>query len=196
MQQVVAMLVEKQNLSIIFIGLIGFVFLLLYDVASLKKIKNRVVMAYAGYVVQVYAIIRAVLEDNALAVSQWIRWAGWPLTLAGASWLLYCLFLFTPLRQTYYDASGPALTTEGPYALSRHPGVYGYTVFIIGLALISRSLLLFQGGLIWSLANVGYVFIQDKYIFPRLLTGYHDYRNQVPMLIPNAKSIRRFWNTK
>lgn len=196
MQQIIEMFLEIRNIPLLLIGLTGFGFLLLYDVVSLRNVKYRVVMAQAGYGVQFYAILRAALYDKELVVSQWIRWMGWPLALAGVSWLLYCLFLYTPLRQTYYDTNGPTLTTDGPYALSRHPGVYGYTSLVIGLSLVSRSLLLFKCGIIWSLANVGYVFIQDRYIFPLLLAGYDEYRQQTPMLIPNVKGFKRFWYTK
>jgi protein-S-isoprenylcysteine O-methyltransferase Ste14 len=187
---------EIQSIRIILLGLVGFGFLLLYDIASIRSIKNRFIFAVTGYGIQVYAIIAAVIAGSELTVSPWLLWLGFPVAIAGAGWLLYCLFLFPPLRRTYLEVNGPALTTEGPYALSRHPGVYGYTTLIIGLALFSRSLLLLQSGLIWSLANVGYVFIQDRIIFPILFNGYRDYWKSTPMLIPNKKSIKHFWNTR
>ena len=177
------------------VGILAFGVLFLYDIVSLKKVKYRYIMAVVGYGAQIFAVGAAALGDKELAVGLWVPWAGWFLALAGAGWLLYCLFLFPPMRRSYWQAGGPVLTTEGPYALSRHPGVYGYTAMVIGLALGTRSSLLLESGLVWSLVNLGYVLVQDYYIFPVLLTGYWDYRKETPMIIPNKTSIKRFWDT-
>ncbi len=190
------MLFEPGHFYIVLTGFSGFIFLLLYDLAALKKVNNRFALALLGYGVQVYAIILAALKVREIVAQRWTLYIGGPLTVMGACWLLYCLVLFPPIRRTYREAGGPVLTTDGPYALSRHPGVYGYTAFVLGLALISRSLLLLQAGILWSLANLGYVLIQDRYIFPLLLTGYNEYRRNTPMLIPTSYSIKRFWQTK
>ncbi|MCR3922493.1 MAG: hypothetical protein NUK65_08265 [Firmicutes bacterium] len=190
------MINETQTKGIILLGFIGFVLLLFYDMASLKKVKNRFVLSILGYGIQAYAIIWAALRTEMRFVGEWVMWLGLPVALAGLSWLLYCLFLFPPIRKTYQDVNGPVLTTQGPYALCRHPGIYGYSAFVLGLALLTRSELLFVSGCIWSCINVGYVFLQDRFIFGSLLSGYQDYRNHTPMLIPNEASVKKFWKTK
>jgi protein-S-isoprenylcysteine O-methyltransferase Ste14 len=182
--------------KIISAGVLGFLFLLIYDLVSLIKLSNRFLFSLLGYSVQAYAVVRAACYDRRLMLGSSLRCLAWPLMLSGLGWLLYCLFLYQPLRKTYFDRQGPVLTTEGPYALVRHPGVYGYTVFILALAVVCRSRLLLSAGSLWSLINIIYVFIQDRFIFPVLLVGYDEYRRHTPMLIPTAKSFRRFWATK
>lgn len=182
--------------NIIAMGVAGYLLLLIYDLASLRKLPYRFLFSLLGYSMQAYAIVSAALFEQQLAVSKYLWLLAWPLMLAGLSWLLYCLFLYPPLRRTYRDKKGPALTTEGPYALSRHPGVYGYTFFVLSLAVISRSQLLLSAGCLWSVINLIYVFLQDRFIFMALLEGYEQYRRNTPMLIPNLQSIKRFWATK
>lgn len=181
---------------IIVSGVAGYLLLLFYDLASLRKLPYRFLLSLAGYSVQAYAIVRAAFFDQQLIISKYSWWLAWPLMLFGLGWLLYCLFLYPPLRKTYRDSSGPKLTTEGPYALTRHPGVYGYTFFVLALAVLKRSRLLLSAGCLWSVINLIYVFIQDRFIFRALLAGYDDYCRTTPMLIPNARGVRRFWATK
>ena len=182
--------------TIVFLGTSGFLLLLLYDLLTLKKVSFRFVVAFLGYGMQVTAVTIAVFSDNKLHVGGWVVWLGWLLLLSGVSWLVYSLYLFGPIRQTYWDENGPALTTEGPYAVCRHPGIYGYTVSLIGLTIITRSLTLLFCSIIWSLVNVGYIYLQDSYLFVQLFEGYKEYCKNTPMLIPTKKGVKRFWATK
>lgn len=179
-------------MTTIYIGLIGYSILFLYDLFSLYQVKHRSLLAYGGYIIHVYAITIAARNETTLSIPNWLNWVGWLLVFIGGSWLIYCLFLFPPILKNYRRNSKLELTTEGPYALSRHPGVYGYITFIIGLILVSGSPLLLKSGLIWIMANLIYVFIQDRWIFPSLFTRYKEYRKQTPFIIPNIEGIKCF----
>lgn len=185
-----------QYLSVSLIGLAAFGCLVLYDWLTIKKIRYRVVWAFVGYGMQVLAIILAAIHDSNLFVGTWFGLIGWIFLGTGVVWLLYCLYFFKPIRATYWDSFGPHLTTAGPYAICRHPGVYGYIVFILGLALVCRSQMLLFVGIFWSMINVIYVYLQDRYIFAKLFSGYEEYRKETKMLIPTMKGLKRFWVTK
>ncbi|MEG0755259.1 MAG: hypothetical protein RR450_02585 [Oscillospiraceae bacterium] len=44
--------------------------------------------------------------------------------------------------------------------------------------------------LLFTAADVLYVVIQDRYIFPKTLSGYADYQKTTPFLIPTPTSLR------
>ncbi|MHB1420441.1 MAG: methyltransferase family protein [Bacillota bacterium] len=174
-------------------GLTGYLLLLIYDVATLKLVRKRSILAVLGYGIHLYAIILTIIGEQKLSFPSWLVWAGLPVALSGGVWLVYCLFLFSPIKDTYMDRGKPLLTTEGPYALTRHPGVLGYAVMIAGLTMISRSSLLLVGGIIWIAGNVLYVYIQECLIFRRLFPGYENYCRQVPMLVPRVQNVIMFF---
>lgn len=180
---------------IIFLGISGFVFLFLYDLASLRKIKNRYIISALGYFIHACAIVLATLADQSLSFPFWIKVVGFVAMLAGIVWLVYCLFLFRPIMRSYFDNPGPQLTTEGPYAISRHPGFLGYVVFIAGLIIVSQSYFLLTCGLIWIFFDLIHIIIQDRWVFRLLFPAYMTYSTDTPMLFPSYRSFRRFIKT-
>lgn len=182
-------------MGLLFLGIIGLVLLLIYDFASLKKVKKRYVLAAGGYLTHALAIFLALFRDRNLLLPEWTSWPGAFLVLAGLWWLCYCLFLFPPIKRTYSEEERPALVFEGPYAFSRHPGFSGYITFLGGLVLISRSSYLLRAGLIWTFLNLLYIYIQDRWLFPHIFSEYIEYRQKTPMIFPNRKSLRRFLQT-
>ncbi len=180
------------GILVIYAGIAGFILLLIYDLASLKQIRKRFLIAAGGYGIHTGAIIVAAFDAQKIVLPQWTSWSGWPLTIIGLWWLVYCLFLYAPIRRTYRETSGMVLATGGPYAFTRHPGFIGYIVFMTGLFLVSGSLLVLKGGIIWTFCNIIYIVIQDRWIFRILFPGYEIYSRTTPMLFPNRNSFRRF----
>lgn len=169
--------------------------LLLYDLASLKKMKNRHLIAAIGYATHAGAILTAALGGQVLHFSKGVVVTGWFLVGLGFWWLCYCLFFFPPITRNYVEAGELVLTTEGPYALTRHPGFLGYLVFITGLVLVFGSFLLLVCAPVWAFFDLLHIIVQDRWIFRQLFSGYEKYSRDVPMLFPNAKSFRRFLET-
>ncbi|MGB9847314.1 MAG: methyltransferase family protein [Desulfotomaculales bacterium] len=179
----------------LFLGIIGLALLLIYDLASLKKVKKRYVLAAGGYLTHALAIFLALFRDRNLLLPEWTAWPGAVLALAGLGWLCYCLFLFPPIKKTYTETKKMVLTDEGPYSLARHPGFFGYAALITGLVFLSGSSYLLQAGFLWTLLDLLHIFIQDKLLFPRLFSEYIEYRQKTPMIFPNRESLRRFLQT-
>jgi protein-S-isoprenylcysteine O-methyltransferase Ste14 len=182
-------------MGLLFLGIFGLVLLFVYDLASLKKMKYRVVFAAGGYLAHALAIFGLLFGERSLNLPKWAAYPGALLALAGLGWLAYCLFFFPPIKKTYTEANEMALATGGPYSLSRHPGFLGYIALMAGLVLLSGSAPLFRAGLFWTLLNLLLITVQDKWIFPELFSRYKEYRLNTPMIFPTRKSLARFRQT-
>ena len=50
--------------------------------------------------------------------------------------------------------------------------------------------------MIYNTCNFLYVYLQDRYIFPRYIRGYDDYKRSVPFLIPTRASLKKAFPAK
>lgn len=104
--------------------------------------------------------------------------------------LIYTLFFALSFEKTYVEQStGRPVYSEGVYALCRHPGLLWFSGLYISLWLVFGGKQLFCVMLVFILLNSCYVFIQDRYIFPKIFTNYMEYQKSVPFLFPTKKSI-------
>jgi len=110
--------------------------------------------------------------------------------------LIYTLFFAIPFEEAYIKASSPPKTcTTGFYALSRHPGVLWFTGFYFSLWLALSGSLLLLAGILFSLLNLIYIILQDRWIFMEIFPDYGDYKKTTPFLIPNYQSFNRCVHT-
>ena len=111
--------------------------------------------------------------------------------------MVYSLFFALPFTQTYVRIPGKAAVCDrGMYALCRHPGVLWFCLAYLFLALAWGTVPVWGMGIFYSLLNVGYVVLQDRWTFPRTFEDYEGYRKRVPFLIPTAGSMKRAWETR
>ncbi len=74
--------------------------------------------------------------------------------------------------------------------MARHPGVIFFIILTIGLTLTSRSVWMAIGVPVFGALDTILVIVQDKYFFPKMFTGYEEYRKETPSIIPTIKSIK------
>jgi len=111
---------------------------------------------------------------------------------AGALTLLFlALMVYSIVIEVRICKERNTLITTGTYALTRHPGVLWFLLYYILGALFFENYDILIAGVIFTVVNVVYVILQEKYIFIKQFRGYEYYQQQTPMLIPNIKSIRR-----
>jgi hypothetical protein len=82
----------------------------------------------------------------------------------------YCIFFAIPFKVTYLEGSNNnkmTVTSEGPFMLSRHPGVPWWFFFYIFLWPVSGFDMILWAGMIWTFFNVLHVYIQDRWLFPK-----------------------------
>lgn len=98
---------------------------------------------------------------------------------------IYTLFFSLPFEATYIEQSAKREAyTKGMYAICRHPGVLWYIGLYLCLWGLTWNLL---EGVFFSVMIIGdilYVIYQDYYIFPATFSNYHEYKKEVPFLIP------------
>lgn len=111
--------------------------------------------------------------------------------------LIYSLFFALPAHETYATGISPRkLCRTGMYALCRHPAALWLAGFYLCYWLYFGGILLFYQFVCCFVANFIYIFLQDKYFFPRLFDGYRQYQEDTPFLLPNISSIGRAFGDK
>ena len=111
--------------------------------------------------------------------------------------MVYSLFFALPFAETYvWEPGRNAVCDRGMYALCRHPGVLWFCMTYLFLALAWGTTQIWGMAAFYSLLNVGYVVLQDRWTFPRTFEDYEGYRKRAPFLIPTAGSMKRAWETR
>lgn len=176
------------------VGIFGFIVIHFFDIVSLKRIRGaKPVTWVVGSGLLVYSLIMMSLAPDRLPLPMWSTWLGWGLLLIALFVLIYSLFINLPFRKTYIATGvGDKLITTGLYALVRHPGVHWFTLAMIALVLVSRSVLLLIAAPILILLDILLVFVQDRFFFGRMFDGYDSYRRVTPMFLPNWQSVNAF----
>jgi protein-S-isoprenylcysteine O-methyltransferase Ste14 len=181
----------------IVLGIGSFLVAYLFDVVSLRKIPYAkqaigIIVACSA----VYSHLMVCIRGGRLSLPIGLSCVGWPLLGLSILALIYSLFLEIPFKQTYVaEGTGNKLVTTGTYALVRHPGVLWYALGLISLIFISASQPMLFAAPVWFLMYILYVWLQDRFFFPRMFPDYGRYQRETPMLVPNRASISRCLTT-
>jgi len=177
------------------IGVLGFIVIHLFDLVSLKRIPFGVkpIVWMAGFAILFLSLIKMCLQSNSLPLPDSMVWVGWLLLAVSLMMITFALFINLPFRKTYVNTGvGDKLIKTGLYALVRHPGIYWVALFFFSLVFISKSYIMLIAAPIFVFLNTALVIVQDKYFFPKMFTGYDEYQQETPMLVPNRRSTRAF----
>lgn len=178
----------------VLLGGIGFGIIHLFDFVSLKKLPIVKPFCWIiGCGILVYSGLMIDAEGTSLIIPAWLSIAGWVILLTALPLLIYSLFINLPFGKTYLEKGvGDKLITSGFYALVRHPGVIWFALVMLALVFTTKSSLMIAAAVMWTILDVVLVVIQDKFIFGKMFSGYKEYQEETPMLIPSVKSIRVF----
>jgi len=181
----------------ILLGIAGFFVAYLFDLASLRKILyTKQAIEVIAVCLTGYSHLMVCSRGERLSLPISFSYVGWPLFGLASLAMIYSLFLEIPFKQTYIaESAGNKLVTTGTYALVRHPGVLWYALVLISLIFVSRRQLMLFAAPIWFLMDVLYVWLQDRFFFPRMFLDYPRYQHETPMLIPNRTSLSRCFTT-
>jgi protein-S-isoprenylcysteine O-methyltransferase Ste14 len=179
------------------LGLCAYPALAVFEYASWRGMAVlKVVMGIVAVIVPSLALTAACLDAAKFPVPAILSSLGWVLAILSAGLWLYSMFWEIPFAQTYANPGhGDRLVTQGTYALVRHPAVLWFGFFLLGLALATRSSLLRLAAPIWWLADVLYVWGEEKWYLQRVFAGYAAYQRTTPMLLPTLGSLRRCLRT-
>ena len=179
------------------IGIIGFVFLLMFDISSLcKKNHLKYVLGISGFLLILGSTVMIIVDfSHFLQIDGIYRVISLIIAILSLILLIYSVFIEVG-KSTYEVNVEHSLVTSGTYALSRHPGVLWMLLLYIFGAIFFQNLLAIYAALVWTLVNIIYVSIQERFIFHKIFDNYDKYRKTTPMILPNYKSIERFITTR
>ncbi|MEN8613722.1 methyltransferase [Dehalogenimonas sp. THU2] len=181
-------------MNYILLGAAGFLLMHLLDFASMKGVLViKPVLWLLGTGMLVVAAVMTAVTGPELPLPLWLAPMGWVLLFVSVYMMVYSLYVALPFGKTYVEpGSSGQLVTGGLYRLVRHPWLLFFALSMGGLTLASRSILALEAGIIWTVLSAGLVYLQDRWIFPRMFPGYTAYQKVTPMLVPTKNSLSAF----
>ena len=175
-------------------GIAGFLLMFPVDLLmSRGRHGQKTAFFLGGGALVLASIVLLVAFGSPLAVPVGARVVGWVLVGPMLLLMAYSLLVEIPLASLYLGrAPHPPLVTSGTYALTRHPGVLWFTLFLLSLALAAGSRSLLVATPLLVLMDVLHVWFQERmYLLPVYGEEYRRYQRFVPMLVPTPRSLKR-----
>ncbi len=178
-------------------GVLRFCVAVLSDWVSLKRVPHaKPAITLLGTILQFYAVFAVSFGVERFELPRVVSGLGWFLLPISLSLLAYSLYVEVSFVKTYAQPGArDRLVTTGFYALTRHPGVLWFGLFLVSLLLVTRSSILAIAAPIWFLMDILWVLLQDKYFFVLMFKDYRQYQKETPILIPTRLSILRCLKT-
>jgi protein-S-isoprenylcysteine O-methyltransferase Ste14 len=173
----------------LFLGIIGFLSLLLYDFYQLnKRSMLTFFFSFIGYgCISLAIFFELYLFDSAdVPLGLFIIKIG----AAGISALLliYSVFLEIPIKKKSMGGGDYTAIGKGMYGVIRHPGFLWFVLLQICIVWIQQNSEVLMLAIVFIGMDFFVIVIEDSVIFPRLFTNYPTYKERVPMVIPFLKS--------
>ena len=182
----------------IFTGVVGFISLFCFDMASLKeRLFLKRAAFIAGHGILVFSSIMVVISPDKIELSPVFKIIGPVFSFVFFLILIYSIFIEIPIKNTFIQQNrNNVLVKTGTYGLVRHPGVLWYVFFLLGLFLMTGSKTLLFALPVWSAVDIIYIILQERFIFIKMFgEEYRKYQKEVPILIPTLKSIKKCIST-
>jgi protein-S-isoprenylcysteine O-methyltransferase Ste14 len=178
----------------VFAGALAFVLLCAADLLFLRgTVVGKAAAFSAASASFVFGFAGSITMSRPLGLPHALRAAGW--VLGAVTFLLVVFSLVVEVPTLYlYLTSGRErkLVTTGFYAMSRHPGVVWFSLFMVSLAAATDARTLAIATPVWIAMDVLHVTWQERVYLVRVYGDeYRRYQAEVPMLIPRLASIRR-----
>ena len=181
-------------MSYICMGSLAFLLFIIYDINSVT-VNYRLLRG--GFFLGCLLLIAATAGISSSAISKVTGFTGRTAIFVALACiflilLVYTLFFAIPFKDTYIKSNERPMTcTTGIYAMSRHPGVLWFIGFYFSLWLALSGSLLLTAAVLFSLLNLFYIILQDRWIFMEIFADYGDYKKTTPFLFPNYQSLYR-----
>ncbi|MFA4884753.1 MAG: hypothetical protein WC601_03055 [Desulfotomaculaceae bacterium] len=181
-------------MTFIIAGCLAFVILYIFDFNKIVFFKKSLNICFAFGIALLAVSTLGILLGNfeGFQVSVPLRLLFAVLSIVSLFLVIYSLFFALPFSKTYLATEkGNTVVDTGMYALCRHPGVIWFFFFYLFLWLASGKTMMMWAGIIWTVMDVIHVYVQDRWLFPRTLSGYERYKRKVPFLVPNLASVKK-----
>lgn len=178
----------------IWLGCLSFLIFIVYDI---NQIKMNLIWIKPFFIVgcillfsaTVMMIVEPFESDQSVSTYVMVLFVG--LACISLFLLIYTLFFAIPFYEAYVKGSKQHLCTEGMYSLCRHPGVLFFGFFYMFLSIGLGKPFIMIAGLVFTGMNIFYVYLQDKYFFPRTFREYERYQQHTNFILPSRQSIKK-----
>ncbi len=179
----------------VILGLIGYSLFVFADFNKTKKI--HLAFNYA-FPIGILLLIFSTFRILQLFPTSFKLPGLWPLVFFVLAFLslavqIYILFFAIPFSETYVEIGDYEIVDTGFFGASRHPGVIWFFFFYLFMWLGTGKTMIIWAGIIWTLADIIHVYLQDRVFFPRMFKDYDVYIREVPFMIPTKKSLKNFF---
>jgi Putative protein-S-isoprenylcysteine methyltransferase len=177
----------------ILLGCIAFVLMFIFDLNKAYFIHNYINLCYlVGMALLMYSTIGIIsMKDMVFIMPEWLHWLFRLLSFLSLIFMLYSLFFALPFSEIYSQSGKVRLIDNGIYALCRHPGVIAFFFFYIFLGFACGKYLMLKAALYWTIMDIIYSYLEDRWLFPKYIYGYEEYCQTVPFIIPNSMTIKK-----
>jgi len=175
-------------MELITVGVVGFALMFASDVCgSRNNFKGRNFLAFFGVLILFSSSVYILTYGEGMNISFTYRIISGLFTLIFLFLLVYSVVIEVNKKREEDEK----LITTGTYALTRHPGVIWFLLYYLFGSILFANYDILIAGLVWSIANVIYVLLQEKLVFNKIFDNYDVYTKTTPMLLPNITSIRK-----
>lgn len=169
-------------------GIMGFGLLLVSDICGIRKESKfcsfKYVAAFSGTFFIFLSSIFILTLDYRMDM---------PFVLRVISFIFTMLFLLLMIYSIVIEVSknnaDKKLITTGTYSLTRHPGVLWFFLYYMFGGILFANFMILIAGIVWTIVNIFYVYLQEVLVFKHIFDNYHDYKTTTPMIIPNKSSL-------
>lgn len=178
----------------LYITLGAFSFLLgyLHDLAEVqKRFIAKKILGPLSFILFVFSIVMLCIRSPRLTLPEYVSIVAWPFFGIFALLFVYSVFLEIRLNRPLAAGKEKKLVTTGTYALTRHPSAIWSVLAISFLVLASKSMYLLLALPLWTVMELIWVWLQDRFFLPSIFQDYVQYRIETPMLIPTKESVKQ-----
>ncbi len=172
-------------------GVVSFAFFLLFDYGKAHRWRNASLLFILGALLLIVSTTVTVLSPEFPERPLWRSFSG-VIAIAWLFVLLYVLFAALPAKATYAGTERLQVCSTGLYALCRHPGGWCFTFLYLFLWVYAPSKEMLLAAIGFPVLNFVYIWVQDRYLFPKYINDYSFYQQTVPFLLPTSDSIRNW----
>lgn len=110
------------------------------------------------------------------------------LVLISSAFLIWTVFIELAFWKKRVGMDSQDTVRRGSYGLCRHPGFWWLGLLLLFLCLLGDFLSTVAPAALMVFSNLALIIVQDRFIFPRLFSGYTEYKKEVPFLIPRVRN--------
>lgn len=176
------------------LGILGFGLLLVSDLCGIRKENKfcsfKYVAAFTGTFFIFISSIVILTMDYRFDLSWTYRIISLLFTV-----LFLLLMIYSIVIEVSKNNQDKKLVTTGTYSLTRHPGVLWLFLYYMFGGIFFTNYMILMAGIIWTLVNILYVYLQEVLVFKYIFDNYHEYKDTTPMIVPNKSSFMQCLKT-